>query len=584
MRSQYAFRAEQALSINPFLEIQEFPDGISETNIDAFLDNVQVVMDGLDFFAFDARRMLFNRAREKGIHVVTAGPMGFSSALLVFSPESMGFDQYFNVVENMPEADKHLAFALGLAPRPTHIKYMDLSRVDMESKAGPSMNIACQMAAGMAATEAVRIILNKGRIKPVPHFTQFDPFLQKYRKGKLYLGNRNPIQRVKLKVVKHILEKNRSPFRPKPPEKPVATVTEKPVPKDVIHYIIKAGIQAPSGDNCQPWKFLIDDNSIHLFLDKTTDKSFFNVNQMASIISCGAVIENMKVASTNFGIHADVTHCPDKQNPDHMATLTLKPDQIEISPLVDAIWQRCTNRKFYKKIPLSREILENLQDAVSTFAGVKLHLITQRQDLKKLGKLIYKVDRIRTEHRPLHEHLNNMIRFTEADALEKRDGFYLKNLEAGMAGNMFLKQTRSWPIMNMVNKIGLGRMVALHSCKGMINSSCAGLLTVDGMQTEDFLKGGQALEHLWLTAANSGLSFQPMTAITLFWLRWQLEGEKSFSKTHVKLLNNVWKNYQDLFTEVDFTRDGHVMLFRVGYADEIRYRTLRKGITGFTLT
>jgi len=199
---------EEALSVNPYLEITEFPEGISGSNIDDFLEGVQVVIDGLDFFAFDIRRLLFNRAREKGVCVITAGPLGFSSAMLIFSPhEGMSFDEYFDINNPMPEKEKLLRFAMGLAPRATHIKYMDLSRVDLESKAGPSLNIACQICSGMAATEAVKIILNKGKIKPVPYFFQFDPYVQRYRKGKLIMGNRNPIQRIKMAVVKHILKK-----------------------------------------------------------------------------------------------------------------------------------------------------------------------------------------------------------------------------------------------------------------------------------------------------------------------------------------------------------------------------------------
>ena len=42
------------------------------------------------------------------------------------SAEGMSFDEYFNIVEGMAPEDRYLAFALGLAPRATHIKYMDL--------------------------------------------------------------------------------------------------------------------------------------------------------------------------------------------------------------------------------------------------------------------------------------------------------------------------------------------------------------------------------------------------------------------------------------------------------------------------
>ena len=136
---------EQALSINPYIELDLFDKGIDESNIDLFLENVDVVIDGLDFFSFDIRRLLFKKAAEKGIYTITAGPMGYSSAMLVFSPRGMGFDEYFNITEGMESNEKYLLFALGLAPSPTHIRYMDLKTVDLDSKAGPSLNIACQI-------------------------------------------------------------------------------------------------------------------------------------------------------------------------------------------------------------------------------------------------------------------------------------------------------------------------------------------------------------------------------------------------------------------------------------------------------
>lgn len=176
-----------------------------------------------------------------------------------------------------------------------------------------------------------------------------------------------------------------------------------------------------------------------------------------------------------------------------------------------------------------------------------------------------------------------MIRYSHEEAMEKRDGLPLKNLEAGFAGEVFLKATRPWFIMNLLNKIGVGRMVALHSFQGIINSSCAALLTVDGMNSKDFLKGGQAIERIWLAITRQGLVMQPMTAITLFWLRWQIEGEKSFAKKHRRLLHDVWEEYRSLFSMVDFSREGHVMMLRIGYGKKIQYLTFRKDLETFLI-
>ena len=98
-RPKLTVMKEQAVNVNPFLQVKEFPHGVNEGTVDAFLERVDLVIDSLDFFAFDARRLLFKRAREKGIHVITAGPLGFSAAMLIFAPDQgMGFDEYFDII------------------------------------------------------------------------------------------------------------------------------------------------------------------------------------------------------------------------------------------------------------------------------------------------------------------------------------------------------------------------------------------------------------------------------------------------------------------------------------------------------
>lgn len=579
-RPKLEVMAEQALSINPYLELNLFKEGINTSNMDEFLDGVDVVLDGLDFFQFEIRRRLFKRAAEKGIHVVTAGPMGYSSAMLVFSPRGMGFDEYFNIRDGMADEDKYLSFALGLSPRPTHIKYMDFKKVDFSSKAGPSLNIACQVCSGMAATEAVKVILKKGKIKAVPHYFQYDPFLQTLRKGYLFMGNKNPYQKLKMQVVKKFMNKNKpkSKLKPDIPEKPVSIPAPgENIEHSVLEYLIRAGIQAPSGDNCQPWKFEIKKNRIDLFLDRDKDHSFFNVNQVASLISCGAALENIKIAASSLGVEALIQYDPDLRENDRVASIDLIPGKIKKNLLADFIWERHTNRKLFKKTPIAPELLEAVELAVSSIPGARIRFVTEREKLKKLTRIIYKIDRIRTEHKPLHEHLMSMIRFTEKEALEKRDGFPLKNLEAGLAGELFLKVTKPWPVMNLANKIGLGRMVALNAWQGMMNSSGAGLLLVDRMDDLGFIQGGRALEKAWLTFASYGIQLQPMTAATLFYLRLIFEQNKTsgFLKQHKEVLIAFKDQYHTLFRLSEKKLQAHILLFRFGKGENMGHRTFR---------
>lgn len=351
------------------------------------------------------------------------------------------------------------------------------------------------------------------------------------------------------------------------------------VKRDVILQIIDAGIQAPSGDNCQPWKFEIDNNTIHLYLNQKADESFFNVNQIASIISCGAVLENMQIAATKFGLNGEILFTPDSSSENLMAIMKLeKKDDLTTSLLEPAIHKRYTNRKPYKKNRIQENVLSELKNVADNIPGARVHILTDRKKIKQSAGIVRRADKIRVESRSLHEFLYKMIRFTDKEANEKRDGFPIKNLEAGFGGEIFLKFSKSWRVMNFFNCIGIGGMIPLVSYLSIINSSAVGLITVDGNDHKDFLKGGMALERFWLSLTKNGLFMQPMTAVTLFWLRWKLNGDEAFLEKHRNLLkNDVWDDYFNLFTDVDFSNRFPVMFFRLGQANEISCKTLRKG-------
>ena len=438
---------------------------------------------------------------------------------------------------------------------------------------------------GMAATEAIRIILKKPGVRPVPNYCQFDPYLLKLRKGRLFWGNKNPAQKIKIWIVKNILNKNKVETRSCIPEIPIYSNDGVAVSENILNFLLEAGIQAPSGDNAQPWKFLKSQNKISIYLDRTVDQSFFNINQIASIISCGAVIENIKIAASKIGLSTGVTCVSEKNNKNMMAVLNFAfhNNKTKTDDLFYSIWKRNTNRKLFNKSSVSSSLLYHIDQSISLFPEAELSFITQKEKLKRIAWLIYKTDQIRTMNKSLHEHLNKMIRFTEKDIHSFKDGLPIKNLEAGFAGEFFLKATKPWYVMNILNKIGISKMVAFHSYKGILNSSGVGLLTVDGLDNESFLKGGQALERIWLTFTDAGISVQPMTAITLFWLRWIINGKKDFDQKSQKLLGDVWDDFQNLFPDQNFNKKGLVMLFRFGISEPVTTGTLRKNVEDFLL-
>lgn len=201
--------AEIATGINPEMHVTVFHEGISEANIDAFLDGADIAVDALDFFNPDIHRLLFRKAREKGLHVVTAAPFGFSAAMLVFSPTGMSFDEYFGFTDTMSLEEKLILFAVGVAPGGTHLSYMNPKNIDFEAKLGPSLGLSCQLISAMAVAEVVKILLRRGPVKAAPYYSQFDPYTQQYKRGYLWRGNRHPLQRIKIAYVKRLLSKGK---------------------------------------------------------------------------------------------------------------------------------------------------------------------------------------------------------------------------------------------------------------------------------------------------------------------------------------------------------------------------------------
>ncbi len=199
--------ANMALDINPDLDIKIFSNGIDEQNLPAFLADTDLYVDGLDFFAFDARQSTFAACAKYGIPAITAAPLGMGAALLIFMPGKMSFEEYF-IWGRRSEDEKALRFLLGLAPAGLHFGYLaDRSAVNLAERRGPSTIMACQMCAGMTATEALKILLKRGKVLSAPHSLQFDAYRNKISRSWRPGGNNHLLQKIALMIGKRRLAK-----------------------------------------------------------------------------------------------------------------------------------------------------------------------------------------------------------------------------------------------------------------------------------------------------------------------------------------------------------------------------------------
>ncbi|HMV16280.1 MAG TPA: ThiF family adenylyltransferase [Rhodocyclaceae bacterium] len=204
-RPKAAALAEMARDINPELDIRLFERGVDDANLGDFLDGVDLYVDGLDFFAFDARRATFRACAARGIPAVTAAPLGMGTAVLSFLPGQMSFEDYF-CLDGCDEEEMAIRFLLGLSPAMLQRGYLaDPSRVNLAEQRGPSTIAACQLCAGVTAVESLKILLGRGDVLCAPRGFQFDAYRNRYVKTWRPGGNRNPLQRLALFIARRQL-------------------------------------------------------------------------------------------------------------------------------------------------------------------------------------------------------------------------------------------------------------------------------------------------------------------------------------------------------------------------------------------
>ena len=199
--------AQMARDINPEIDLGLYPHGVSPENVDEFLRDVDVYVDGLDFFALPARRMVFAKCREKGIPALTAAPLGMGTAFLYFSPAGMSFEDYFKV-EGHEQQEQYARFIAGLSPAMLNRDYLVAPEaVNFMEKRGPSTIMACDLCAGVMGTSVLKLLLGRGSLKAAPWGMHFDAYHQKLKFTWRPFGNSNPLQWLLLKFIRPVLQR-----------------------------------------------------------------------------------------------------------------------------------------------------------------------------------------------------------------------------------------------------------------------------------------------------------------------------------------------------------------------------------------
>ena len=120
-------------------------------------------------------------------------------------------------------------------------------------------------------------------------------------------------------------------------------VPEVPVIRDAV----ALACRAPSVHNSQPWQWVADGSALHLFADRGRRASVIDRAGREMILSCGAVLDHLRVAMAAAGWDTCATPFPDRTDSDHVAAVEFSPSAGVTDAQrrrADAIRRRRTDR------------------------------------------------------------------------------------------------------------------------------------------------------------------------------------------------------------------------------------------------
>lgn len=351
-----------------------------------------------------------------------------------------------------------------------------------------------------------------------------------------------------------------------------------------IKELVSAAILAPSPGNNQPWRWYFDGRRLHLFHDIERSESFGDFENMASYMTFGTAVENLRLAAREHGFAITERYFPTETQGLHIGTFGFVRKQLAKDKLFDLIDIRFTNRHLGDRQPIERNVLSTLVGQVADIPGVNLKVVDDKTKLNQLADIAGKSEKLRLFIPQGHYELfEKEIRWEGEEAEERRDGLDLRSLELNAKDHIGFRVSRDRDAVKLLTEWEKGAALENMTAKLVATSSAVGLFTAQSIGFDSCLSVGSALQRFWLAANEQQISIQPILAPVLHFAR--INGGQG--KTMPEGVERAFRELNLAFNEVfdlDSSVDQPLFFFRMFHGKKPTVKSFRLDLADVLLT
>ncbi len=533
--------AREIAEIDPFLKVEIYTEGITPDNINDFLTNggqLDVLIEECD--SLDVKLLARIKARELGIPVVmdTSDRGMIDIERFDLEPDRPIFHGLLGTGNPMD-----LAKMEGIQKVLAFYKLVGGNNISSRLKAsylelGISLTTWPQLASavglgGAALADITRKILIGKKVSSGRFYIDMDELIPT-------LNNKEPFTLPNIsKLNEDDIREYIRQFGEPNPQNVALSAAE-------INSLIEAGSSAPSSGNDQPWLFVNSGNSIYIFHELERTFSFGDYNDIASLQSIGAAIENIYQRSKNLGFDCKIEYLKDPNIRVVARLIFSKSKELKTSPWANYIDSRITNRSICAREEIEQPKITSLSEAAMSIPGFKISFVNSIEDRNKLGQMIGTCDLFRIYNEQGHfDFFRREMRWTEEEAQEKRVGMNINELEIDPSLVPAIRMLEDYSVVKTLESVDGGKGFQMVSKSAAMEASAFGLICAENLDSETLLEAGRSWERLWLEATRLEICLHPMVSPLYMFPR--IESGEGFSAERVEELKEIKQQLLEIF-------------------------------------